>query len=136
MRACCRNALAQNRVVAAFVLAAQNHQHVAGKRSSALSVASTLVAFESLKYSTPRNRGDEFDPVLDSREGAHALGDRGRLDSRQRRGRRSGQNIFDVVLAAQADVAARAAEPISVPSRGKQFGRRAESSRWPRASAG
>ena len=102
--------LAQERVVAAFVLAAENHQQPPGNASRAFSVASTLVALESLKYSTPEIVGDEFEPVLDAGEAAHARGDRRRLDADQYRGRGRGQNIFHIVLAAQADVAVGAAE--------------------------
>ena len=40
--------IVQHRVVAAFIFAAENQVNVAGKDSSALMVASTLVALESL----------------------------------------------------------------------------------------
>ena len=49
--------------------------------------------------------GDELEAVLDSGKAAHAGGDIRGLDAQQERDCSGGQNVLDVVLATQADVA-------------------------------
>ena len=128
--------LAKNRVVAAFVLAAQNHQHISRKCVERLERGVDVGGLGIVEIFHSGNRGDEFDPVLHSREGAHALRNRGRLDSRESRGSGRGQNIFNIVVSAQTNVFAREKNRFGRRRTGKQFHRREGSSRWRRVSAG
>ena len=98
--------VAQNGVVAALVLAAENHQHISGEGVQRLERGVHVGGFGIVEIFHAGNRGDELNPVLHSREAAHALRDRGGLDSHQLRGCGRGQNIFNVVISAQSDIRA------------------------------
>jgi len=69
-----------------------------------LSVASTFVALESLKYSTPEIVATNSIRCSTPAKAAHTFRNCRGFDTGQRRGRGRGQNIFNIVIAAQADI--------------------------------
>ena len=89
-----------------------------GKASSALSVASTLVALESLKKLHAADFGDKFEAVLDAGKGAHARGDRRGLDS-SKNAAAAAARTFSTLCSPRKPISPRLSRAISSPSRRK-----------------
>ena len=81
------------------------------KLSIALSVASTVVAFESLTNATPPHGQDALQPVLEAVERPDGFPDRPGRDAEKAGGQGRGQDVFPVVEAGQPDVGDRQDRP-------------------------
>ena len=128
--------IAQDRVIAAFVLAAQNHQQRCRESIERLERGVHVGGLGIVEIFHAGNCGDEFDAVLHAREAAHALGDRARARLRPASRPPPQPEHFPRCDRRAGRCPRGEAEPSPRHRAGKQFRRRAESSRWPRASAG
>ena len=121
---------------AALVLAAENHEQRPGKRFDGLERGVHVRGLRIVVELDAADFGDEFQPVLDSRERLHAARDRRRARRPPDRPRRRRPERFR--RCARRAAGFRRVAPERLPSRrcGKRSGHRAGTPLRPRASAG
>ena len=98
--------LAQRSVGAAFVLAAEDDQQRRIEGGDGFERGVYVGGFRVVVKLHAADFGDVFDAMLDAGERANAIGDGGRFGSGEPRGDRRGENIFDVVIAAEGNFVA------------------------------
>ena len=96
--------LREGRVVAAFVLASQNYEQAAGKCFDGLQGGVDVGGLGVVEKADAGDFRHEFEPVFDAREAAHARSNGGRFGAGKKSRTGGGENIFEIVLAAQGDV--------------------------------
>src|SRR5690242_17635955 len=96
----------QWRVIAALILAAENYKKPAGKSLESLDGGVHVGRLGVVEKTDSRNFRNKFETMLHAREAAHGASEIRSGDAGEKSGRCGGQHVFEVVLAAQADVGA------------------------------
>ena len=95
----------ERREITILVLAAQNDEQAAGKGLDGLGGGVHVGGLGVVEEADAGDFRDKLEAVLDAGKTAHARGDGRGFDTQQECGCGSRQNILNVVLAAQTDVA-------------------------------
>src|SRR5262249_43318685 len=96
--------LLKRSVVAAFVLAAEDHEDAAWKGIEGFEGGVDICGFGVVVVANTGNFADEFEAMLDAGEGAHAFGNCGRFGAGETACKCGSEYVFEIVGAGNWDV--------------------------------